>query len=109
MTGSGTGAESNDIARALASLRGGTADKGYQELVRQIGADTANASSLRSLSAALVDDIDMRRQSVSGVSLDEEMTNLIRFQRGYQASSRALSSMDEMLETLINRTGRVGL
>ena len=50
-----------------------------------------------------------RRQSVAGVSLDEEMTNLIRFQRAYQASSRAMSTMDEMLDVLINRTGRVGL
>ena len=46
---------------------------------------------------------------VPGVSLDEEMTNLVRFQRGYQASARAMSTMDEMLDVLINRTGRVGL
>jgi flagellar hook-associated protein 1 len=46
---------------------------------------------------------------VSGVSLDEEMTNLIRFQRAYQASARAMSTTDEMLDILINRTGRVGL
>ena len=46
---------------------------------------------------------------MSGVSLDEEMTNLVKFQRGYQASSRALSAMDEMIDLLINRTGRVGL
>ena len=37
------------------------------------------------------------------------MTNLITFQRGYEASARALTSMDEMLETLINHTGMVGL
>jgi flagellar hook-associated protein 1 len=43
------------------------------------------------------------------VSLDEEMTNMVRFQRGYQASARALSAMDDMLDTLITRTGRVGL
>ena len=36
------------------------------------------------------------------------MTNLVRFQRGYQAASRAFSTMDEMLDTLINRTGKVG-
>ena len=45
----------------------------------------------------------------SGVSLDEEMSNLVRFQRAYQASARAMSTMDEMLDVLINRTGRVGL
>ena len=46
-----------------------------------------------------------RRESVAGVSLDEEMANLVRFQRAYQASSRAMSTMDEMLDVLINRTG----
>jgi len=50
-----------------------------------------------------------RRQSAGGVSLDEEMTNLIRFQRGYQAAARAMSATDAMLDQLINRTGRVGL
>ena len=34
---------------------------------------------------------------------------MVRFQRGYQASARALSAMDDMLDTLISRTGRVGL
>ena len=53
--------------------------------------------------------VDSARMSVSGVSIDEEMTNIVRFQRAYQASSRAMSTMDEMLDVLINRTGRVGL
>ena len=57
----------------------------------------------------LTNAVDNRRQSASGVSLDEEMTGLVRFQRGYQASARAMSTIDEMLDTLINRTGRVGL
>ena len=50
-----------------------------------------------------------RKQSVGGVSMDEEMSNMVKFQRGYQASARAMSTMDEMLDTLINRTGKVGL
>jgi flagellar hook-associated protein 1 len=41
--------------------------------------------------------------------MDEEMANMVRFQRGYQAAARALTTMDEMLDTLINSTGRVGL
>jgi flagellar hook-associated protein 1 FlgK len=53
--------------------------------------------------------VENQRQSVSGVSLDEEMTNLITFQRGYQSSARTLTAMDEMLNTLINHTGAVGL
>ena len=43
------------------------------------------------------------------MSLDEEMTNLISFQRGYQASARTMTAMDSMLETLIEHTGVVGL
>ncbi len=64
------------------------------------GAKTDQANSQAVLSA-----VSNQRQSVSGVSLDEEMTNLITFQRGYQASARALTVMDEMLDTLINHTG----
>ena len=109
MAGTGTGAASNDVALALTALRGGTSDRGYQDLVRQTGSDAQNAATMRDLSISLVNDVEARRQSVSGVSLDEEMTDLIRFQRGYQASSRAMSTFDELLDTLINRTGRVGL
>jgi flagellar hook-associated protein 1 FlgK len=46
---------------------------------------------------------------VSGVSIDEEMTNLVKFQRAYQASARAMNAMDDMLELLITRTGRAGV
>ena len=69
----------------------------------------AAAVRAESTAQSLVDSIEDRRQSVAGVSLDEEMTNLIRFQRGYQASARTMSTMDAMLDTLINRTGIVGL
>jgi flagellar hook-associated protein 1 FlgK len=58
---------------------------------------------------ATVTAVANQRQSVSGVSLDEEMTNLITFQRGYQASARTLTVMSAMLETLIEHTGGVGL
>jgi flagellar hook-associated protein 1 FlgK len=47
--------------------------------------------------------------AASGVSLDEEMTNMIKFQHAYAAASRVLSAMDENLDRLINGTGRVGL
>ena len=90
-------------------MGGATIGTAYSQLVTQVGADAQQAIVTSQNSAALVGAIDDKRQSVSGVSLDEEMTNLLRYQRGYQACSRALSAMDEMLDTLINRTGRVGL
>jgi flagellar hook-associated protein 1 FlgK len=107
--GSNGTAGDNSVARAIGALRNGTIDNGYSSLVRQIAADASDATRQSTTQTSIVTTLDERRQSVSGVSLDEEMTNMIRFQRGYQASSRAMSTMDEMLDTLINRTGRVGL
>jgi len=48
-------------------------------------------------------------QSDAGVNLDEEMTNMMLYQRSYQASARVITTADELLDTLINRTGKVGL
>ena len=93
----------------MAALRGGAAQSAYADLVHTMGADTATADRAAQTGKALVDAADARRQSTNGVSLDEEMTNMVRFQRGYQASARAMSTMDEMLDVLINRTGKVGL
>ena len=99
----------NDIALAIVALRGGLADQRYADLVGAIGADAASVNRQLETSQALVDAADTRRLEVSGVAMDEEVTNMIRFQRGYQASSRVMSTLDEMLDVLINRTGRVGL
>lgn len=107
--GSTGAAGANDIALAVNTLRGGTAQTAYGDLVTRIGSEQAESSRKANTATMLAASADDRRQQVGGVSMDEEMTNLIRFQRGYQAASRALSTMDEMLDTLINRTGRVGL
>ncbi|MEA2449471.1 MAG: flagellar hook-associated protein 1 [Thermoleophilaceae bacterium] len=99
----------NDIALQIANLRGGTADSLYTAFVTRIGGDVKSAERGEANSNTLLGAIEDRRQSTSGVSMDEEMTNLVRFQRGYQASARVMSTMDQMLDTLINRTGTVGL
>jgi flagellar hook-associated protein 1 FlgK len=99
----------NDVALAISALRGGTADKLYTGFVTRIGGDLRNAQRGEANAGVLLNSIDDRRQSTSGVSMDEEMTNLVRFQRGYQASARTMSTMDQMLDQLINRTGIVGL
>jgi flagellar hook-associated protein 1 FlgK len=105
-TGSAGG---NNVALAIAGLRGGTADQSYSALVEQVGAAVKTAQDEKVNAQTTVTTINNQRQSVSGVSLDEEMTNLITFQRGYQASARTLTAMDSMLETLIQHTGGVGL
>jgi flagellar hook-associated protein 1 FlgK len=102
-------AGANELAIQMTALRGGTADVAYRGFIARIGIDARESRRLEANATALNNAVDDRRQSVSGVALDEEMTNLVRFQRAYQASSRAMSTVDEMLDVLINRTGRVGL
>jgi flagellar hook-associated protein 1 FlgK len=110
LTGGSTAAGSDDIALAVAQLRNSTSVDGvYKTFVAKVGSDVAEAQRLESNAQVLTDSAQDRRQSVSGVSMDEEMSNLVQFQRAYQASSRAMSTMDEMLDVLINRTGKVGL
>ena len=108
---SGSGATgSNDLALAVSQLRGNPAIDGvYKAFVAKVGGDLNEAQRMQANAQVLTDSVEDRRQSVAGVSMDEEMSNLVRFQRAYQASARAMSTMDEMLDVLINRTGRVGL
>ncbi len=108
-TGTTGAAGANDLARAIAAMRGGAADGAYQSFVARMGTDVRSATRGQVNAEVLTGAVDDRRQSVSGVAMDEEMSNLVRFQRAYQASARAMSTMDEMLDVLVNRTGRVGL
>ncbi len=99
----------NEVALAISELRGGAADQAYSALIEQVGSNLQVAKNEQANLKTGVAAIENQRQSVSGVSLDEEMTNLIAFQRGYEASARTLTALDNMLETLIEHTGQVGL
>jgi flagellar hook-associated protein 1 FlgK len=107
--GNAAGALAMNALQGTAVIGSATIDQAYSQLVTLIGADSQEAQRAYDTSSLLTSTLQSKRDSVSGVSLDEEMTNLVRFQRGYQASARALSAMDDMLDTLITRTGRVGL
>jgi flagellar hook-associated protein 1 FlgK len=96
------GSRALDLAE-LADDRNG-ADATYRSVVVQLGVDVqtmANRSDIQSRATQALDDA---RAQVSGVSLDEEMTNLVQFQHAYDAAARFLSAIDEMLDTLVNRT-----
>jgi flagellar hook-associated protein 1 FlgK len=112
-TGQGPGSSTN--ANAMVALQdaittGGTTFLDYYNGL-QSGLGTATQSTARSQDAQqiIVSGLSDRRNAASGVSLDEEMTNMIKFQHAYAAASRVLSAMDENLDRLINNTGRVGL
>src|SRR5690606_19023058 len=85
----------NRAAREMANLRdallldGGTATliEGWSQLVYQVGRDVQSSNDERTLRGQIVTQMEMLRDQVSGISLDEEAMNLVRFQRAYEASA----------------------
>ncbi len=77
-------------------------------LISTLGVASRQASQMTRNQETLTGEMSRRRQSVSSVSLDEEMAAMVRFQHSYNASARMLSAIDEMLDVLINRVGIVG-
>ena len=80
----------------------------YAGLIGKIGTASSQAAEMSTNQQLVVDQLTTRVQEVSGVSLDEEATDMVRFQHAYQAAARVITTMDEMLNTLINGTGLVG-
>jgi flagellar hook-associated protein 1 FlgK len=108
-----TGSMTNDINTALSSLDGqstrsdgpSTIGDQYGQEIAAIGVQSSTAQSQAANQGVLVTHLERQRQEVSGVSIDEEATHLIQYQRAYQAAARVISVMDSMLDTLINGTG----
>jgi flagellar hook-associated protein 1 len=94
-----------DLAQAIGNLAGGSADQSYAAFVAQVGDSVQAANSTQATQQAVLTAVSNQRQSVSGVSLDEEMTNLIQFQQAYQASARVMNAINSTLDTLINSVG----
>lgn len=101
---------SNLMRGASQGALGGVAwETYYGQTVSLVGTNTVSAQNDLKNRSLLVETLQGRRAEVSGVSLDEEMTNMLRFQHAYNASARVMTAVDESLDTLINRMGRVGL
>jgi flagellar hook-associated protein 1 FlgK len=100
----------NDKADDLAALGNSQSgpDQVYQQMIGQLGVASQASARRAEIQDAVRDQVDTSREAESGVNLDEEMTNLLTFQRGYEAASRVLTTIDSMLDQLINRTGLVG-
>jgi len=73
----------------------------YHSLVGSIGITSASVSRDRSFGEMMVNELSTIRDSISAVSLDEEMTNLIKFQHAYAAAAKLIGVSDEMLNTLL--------
>ena len=80
----------------------------YNSAMSQMGVDSSAMDDKASSQTTIMTQVESWRTSTSGVNWDEELTNMIKFQQGYNACSRCLTTMDEMLDKLINSTGTVG-
>lgn len=85
-----------------------TIGKFYQSIIGKLGVDGQQANKLAYNSATLALTVENKRASISSVSLDEEMTDMIKFQQAYNASARMITVVDETLDRIINNMGRVG-
>ena len=91
------------------AISGFTIDDYYRAMIGDIGISSNKSKSMANNQELLVSQIDTQREYVMGVSLDEEMTFMIQFQQAYNSSARFLTTIDDMLDVLVNRLGRVGL
>lgn len=89
-------------------LDGATIQTYFQGVIGQLGVDGQQAEKMKFNSETLMISVSNRRDSISAVSLDEEMTNMIQFQQAYNASARMVTVVDETLDKIINGMGVVG-
>jgi flagellar hook-associated protein 1 FlgK len=73
----------------------------YRSLVGDMGILTSGVTQNRDFTQTMIDRLNEVRDSVSGVNLDEEMTELMKIQRGYEAAAKLISISDEMLKSLM--------
>jgi flagellar hook-associated protein 1 FlgK len=102
---SSAGTSGGDLAQSIGDLTGGAADQSFAGFVAQIGSGVQASEATQTTAQSVLTAVSNQRQSVSGVSMDEEMTNLINFQQAYQASARVMNAMDTALNDLITTVG----
>jgi len=85
-----------------------TLDGFYAQMVAKVGVDTDQATRMAQVQNGVLEAAQARRDGTSGVNLDEEMSDMVRFQKSYNAAARMVTTLDEMLDTIISRMGVVG-
>lgn len=111
--GTGDGANAIDLAEVYNDLDVGLGTRTsvksfYQSLIGELGVKASEANRMQTNSQVLRQQVEENRMAVSSVSLDEEISNLIKFQHAYNAAARSMTTVDEMLDRIINQMGLVG-
>ncbi len=106
----GSGAIDGGIADAIANLVTSSTgpDAVYRQVVVDLGVEAQTTSRRAQIQNNVTVQVDAARDSQAGVDLDEEMVNMLSYQRAYEGASRVMTAIDEALNKLINSTGIVG-
>ncbi|EHJ01515.1 flagellar hook-associated protein FlgK [Clostridium sp. DL-VIII] len=97
-----TGFSGSNNLTLNAGTNGSTVDSYYKTIINNIAVANQEATKQVDNQESVLANAQDQRSSVSGVSLDEEMTNLIQFQHAYQANAKMISTVDELLDVVIN-------
>ena len=100
------GSNADKMAQFQFDPTGATAN--YRRLIVDLGVQTQGVKRANDMQQVISVQVDANREATSGVNLDEEMANIISYQHAFEAASRMVSAIDELLDILINRTGLVG-
>lgn len=100
------GSRALDLAELATATTG--ADALYRSFIVALGVDAQTTDRRLDIQTEATSRVDEARNAVSGVNIDEEMVNMIQFQRAYEAAARYMTTIDQLLDTLVNRTGVVG-
>jgi flagellar hook-associated protein 1 FlgK len=96
----------NEVALAIAGLRNSDKIiKVYDEIITDIGIQSRLSRDNVELHRMILSQLESQRESISGVSLDEEMVNLIKFQKAFDAAAKVVQSVNEMFDTLLTMVG----
>jgi len=98
------------LERTAITIGAGTAQAGdyYASLIGRIGTDADQANRFRLVHEGIATSSQNRRDAVAGVNIDEEVADMVKFQRSYAAAARMVTTMDQLLETVVERLGIVG-
>lgn len=98
--------EISDLCRTqMVGLNNATFSDWFSNMMSDLGAAAQDEDALATDSKAVVDMLDAAIQSENGVNLDEELVEMINAQRAYESSARMLTTIDELLDVIINRLG----
>lgn len=100
------GSIADEIAQLGSSIDGPSAQ--WKTFVVKVGVEAKSSATSAEVAYSAFETAATLQLSNASVDIDEETVNLLTYQRGYQAASRVLTTIDEMLDQLINRTGVVG-